>query len=90
MRLQQDLISAMVEGEEVNNEVAKLKRVLGKKGAKIDSLEKELESMKKAKSESKKWVRELERKIGVLEMKEIEERSKRTRIKEEMRKRKEE
>lgn len=49
-RLQQDLISAMVEGEDVNNEVAKLKRILGEKGAKIDSLEKELKSLKNAKS----------------------------------------
>ncbi|CAN6573875.1 unnamed protein product [Malus baccata var. baccata] len=86
-RLQHDLISAMAEGEDANNEVAELKRVLGEKGEKIDSLEKELESLKKAKADSEKRIRELERKIGVLEVKETEEKSKKIRVEEEMRER---
>lgn len=89
-RLQQDLISAMAEGAEANTEVVELKRVLKEKGEKIDSLEKELESLKKAKADSEKRVRELERKIGVLEVKETEEKSKRVRVEEEMRERLEE
>lgn len=89
-RLQQDLISAMAEGAEANTEVVELKRVLEAKGEKIDSLEKELESLKKAKADSEKRVRELERKIGVLEVKETEEKSKRIRVEEEMRERLEE
>ncbi|KAM1016410.1 hypothetical protein ACFX13_046849 [Malus domestica] len=86
-RLQHDLISAMAEGEDANNEVAELKRVLGERGEKIDSLEKELESLKKAKADSEKRIRELERKIGVLEVKETEEKSKKIRVEEEMRER---
>lgn len=89
-RLQQDLISAMAEGAEANTEVVELKRVLEAKGEKIDSLEKELESLKKAKADSEKRVRELERKLGVLEVKETEEKSKRVRVEEEMRERLEE
>lgn len=89
-RLQQDLISAMAEGAEANTEVVELKRVLEAKGEKIDTLEKELESLKKAKADSEKRVRELERKIGVLEVKETEEKSKRIRVEEEMRERLEE
>ncbi|XP_050228399.1 peroxisomal and mitochondrial division factor 2-like [Mercurialis annua] len=77
-RLQHDLVSAMSEGEEANNEVKELKKVIGIK-------EGEIEEIKKEKIEIEKKVRELERKIGVLEMKEIEERSKRVRIEEEMR-----
>ncbi|CAN6571230.1 unnamed protein product [Malus baccata var. baccata] len=86
-RLQQDLISAMAEGEDANHEVAELKRELEEKGEKIDSLEKEVESLKKAKADSEKRVRELERKIGVLEVKETEEKSKKIRVEEEMRER---
>ncbi|KAM5580025.1 peroxisomal and mitochondrial division factor 2-like [Rosa sericea] len=86
-RLQQDLITAMSEGEEANTELAEMKRVVVEKGEKIDGLEKELETLKKLKAESEKRVRELERNIGLLEVKEIEERSKRVRAEEEMRER---
>ncbi|KAL6137204.1 hypothetical protein ACLB2K_062496 [Fragaria x ananassa] len=86
-RLQQDLITAMAEGEDANTELAEVKRVLVEKGEKIDSLEKEIETLKKGKSESEKRVRELERNIGVLEVKETEEKSKRVRAEEEMRER---
>ncbi|KAG8662606.1 peroxisomal and mitochondrial division factor 2 [Manihot esculenta] len=77
-RLQHDLITSMSEGEEANTEISKLKRVLGEKEVK-------LEELKKEKMDSEKKVKELEKKIGVLEVKEIEERNKRVRIEEEMR-----
>ncbi|KAF5732484.1 tropomyosin [Tripterygium wilfordii] len=84
-RLQHDLISAMSDGEEANSELAELKKVLGEKESKLEGLESEVESLKKANAESEKKVRELERKIGILEVKEIEEKSKKIRGEEEMR-----
>ncbi|XP_062105762.1 peroxisomal and mitochondrial division factor 2-like [Humulus lupulus] len=89
-RLQHDLITAMSEGGAASAEVEELKRVLREKEAKIGSIESEVESLKTTKAESEKRVRELERKIGVLEMKEIEEKSKRVRAEEEMREQMEE
>ncbi|PON90690.1 Peroxisomal and mitochondrial division factor [Trema orientale] len=77
-RLQHDLITAMAEGEAASAEAAA-------KGARIEGLESEVESLRAAKAEGEKRVRELERKIGVLEVKEIEERSKRIRAEEETR-----
>ncbi|XP_038900368.1 peroxisomal and mitochondrial division factor 2 [Benincasa hispida] len=84
-RLQHDLISAMNGADEANTEVAELRKFLGEKGVKVAALEEELEALKKAKAESEKKVRELERKVGVLEVKEIEEKSKKVRVEEEMR-----
>ncbi|PON69449.1 Peroxisomal and mitochondrial division factor [Parasponia andersonii] len=77
-RLQHDLITAMAEVDAASAEAAA-------KGARIESLESEVESLRAAKAEGEKRVRELERKIGVLEVKEIEERSKRIRAEEETR-----
>ncbi|KAF2290615.1 hypothetical protein GH714_014707 [Hevea brasiliensis] len=77
-RLQHDLITSMSEGEEANAAISELKSILGEKEVK-------LEELKQEKVETEKKVRELERKIAVLEVKEIEERSRRVRIEEEMR-----
>ncbi|KAJ9147179.1 hypothetical protein P3X46_029369 [Hevea brasiliensis] len=77
-RLQHDLITSMSEGEEANAAISELKSILGEKEVK-------LEELKQEKVETEKKVREFERKIAVLEVKEIEERSRRVRIEEEMR-----
>lgn len=84
-RLQHDLITAMNEGDEASAEVGELKEQLGEKGLKIEELDKEIVSLNKAKAESEKRLRELERNIGVLEMREMEEKSKKLRMEEEMR-----
>ncbi|KAJ4729049.1 peroxisomal and mitochondrial division factor 2-like [Melia azedarach] len=84
-RLQHDLVTAMSEGEEATAEVAELKKVLAENGVKLEGLEKEVDGLKKDKAESEKKVRELERKVGLLEVREMEERSKRLRVEEEMR-----
>ena len=55
------------------------------KESRVESLENELAGLKKVKAESDVRVRDLERKIGVLETKEIEERNKRIRFEEETR-----
>ncbi|KAL4014425.1 hypothetical protein IC575_026627 [Cucumis melo] len=89
-RLQHDLISTMNGADEANTEVERLRKSLGEKGANVTAMEEELEALKKAKAESEKKVRELERKVGVLEVKEIEEKSKKVRVEEEMRDRIEE
>ncbi|KAJ0110406.1 hypothetical protein Patl1_01468 [Pistacia atlantica] len=84
-RLQHDLITAMSEGDEANAEVAELKKSLGEKGVKLEGLEKEIDGLKSEKADSEKKVRELERKVGTLEVRELEEKSKRVRVEEEMR-----
>ncbi|KAK4848619.1 hypothetical protein QYF36_015211 [Acer negundo] len=60
-------------------------KATAEKGEKLDSVEKEIDALKKEKAESEKKVRELERNVGLLEVKEIEEKSKKFRVKEEMR-----
>ncbi|GAV65173.1 hypothetical protein CFOL_v3_08688 [Cephalotus follicularis] len=86
-RLQHDLISTLSEVEEANVEISALKRVLGEKDGKIEVLEREIEGLRKDKADNERKERELERKLGVLEVREIEERSKRIRVEEEMRER---
>lgn len=76
-RLQHDLITSMSDSEEANAAIYELKRALGEKDVKLDELKNEI-------VETEQIVRELERKIGVLEVKESEERSKWVRIEEEM------
>lgn len=63
-RLQHDMISEMSAAEEARADAAELRKALGEKESRVESLE---------------------RKIGVLETKEIEERNKRIRFEEEMR-----
>ncbi|GLU04008.1 hypothetical protein SLE2022_211750 [Rubroshorea leprosula] len=53
-KLQHDLINAMSEGEEANVKVGKLKKELGEKRLKIEDLEREIESLKKAKADCEK------------------------------------
>jgi chromosome segregation ATPase len=77
-RLQHDLISAVSEGDEAHKEVAELKRVVSQK-------EVQIEEVKKEKAETEMKAKELERKVGVLELKEIGEKNKKVRLGEEMR-----
>lgn len=84
-RLQHDLITALTEGEEFNQEILDLKKTVAEKVEKIESVERELEALKKEKAETEKKVRELERKVGVMEMRETEEKSKKMRVEEDMR-----
>ncbi|KAK4743650.1 hypothetical protein SAY87_009962 [Trapa incisa] len=83
-RLQHDLISAMSEGEENGKELAELRIVVEEKGQKVERLELELENLKTGRSESEMKVRDLERKIGVLEVKEIEGKSEKLRLEREL------
>ncbi|TKY57245.1 Peroxisomal and mitochondrial division factor 1 [Spatholobus suberectus] len=72
-------------GEELATKIAELRKVLGEKECRVEFLEKEVAGLKKAKAESEVWFRDLERKIGVMETKEVEERDKRIRFEKEMR-----
>ncbi|GMI86776.1 peroxisomal and mitochondrial division factor 1 [Hibiscus trionum] len=83
-RLQHDLITSMGEIDEVNKEAAGLKRGLEEKATVIESLEKEMDDLKKEKMEIEKKERDLERKLGVLQVREIQERSKNVRIEDKM------
>ncbi|KAI4306022.1 hypothetical protein L6164_029338 [Bauhinia variegata] len=84
-RLQHDSLTEMSASEEARTEVAELRRDLGDKEVKVETLERELDGLRKAKTESEIRVRDLERKLGILEVKEIEERSKKIRVEEDMR-----
>lgn len=83
-RLQHDLISTMSEGEEANKEIAELKTVVDEKGQRVEVLEIELENLKTGRAESEMKVRDLERKIGVLEVREIEGKSEKLRVEREL------
>lgn len=76
-RIQDDLISAVSEVDEAHKEVEELKRVASQKEVRI-------EEMKKEKAETEMKVRGLERKVGILEAKEIEVKNKKARIEEVM------
>lgn len=73
------------EAEEARAEVAELRKVLEERECKVEILEREGRMSKQGNAESEMKVRDLERKVGVLEMKAVEERSKRVRVEEEMR-----
>lgn len=85
VRLQHDAISEMNAAEEARADSAELRRVLAVKESRVMQLEIEVEGLKQAKAESEMKARDFERKIGVLQMKEIEERSKKVRAEEELR-----
>ncbi|XP_031268107.1 peroxisomal and mitochondrial division factor 2-like [Pistacia vera] len=72
-------------GDEASAEVVELKKSLGEKGVKLEGIEKEIDRLKSEKVDSEKKVRELERKVGTLEGRELEEKSKSVRVEEEMR-----
>ncbi|KAE8706763.1 putative Phy rapidly regulated 1 [Hibiscus syriacus] len=84
-RLQHDLITSLSEVDEANKELIRLKGDLEEKGALIERLDREITELKREKVEGEQRERELERKLGVLEVGETEERSKRVRTEEEMR-----
>lgn len=89
-RLQHDSIAEMSAAEEARAEAEELRKLLGDKESRVEYLEKELGGLNQAKAESEQKVRDLEKKIGVLEKKEVEERSKRIRVEEELREKLEE
>lgn len=84
-RLQHDMISEMSAAEEARTDAAELRRVLKEKESRLENLEREVEGLKQGKVDSDMKVRDLERKVGVLEKREIEEKSKKIRVEEEMR-----
>ncbi|OIW11080.1 hypothetical protein TanjilG_22887 [Lupinus angustifolius] len=79
-----------MEIEEMENDVAvmmdvaELREALEERETMVEFLEREVKGMKQVNAEVDMKVRDLERKVGVLEVKEIEERSKRIRIEEEL------
>lgn len=89
-RLQHDLISAMNDAGEANKEVAELRSAAEEKGRRIEGLERELEGLKNGGAESDIKVRELERKIGELEVRESKGRSEKVRAEVELREKVEE
>lgn len=78
-RLQHDLIQAMTEAGDACSAIDDLNKALVEKGARIEALEREVESLKAAKAKSEKREKELERELGVLEAKEVEENRKKVR-----------
>lgn len=89
-RLQHDLISAMNDAEEANKEVAELRSAAEEKGRRIEGLEREVEGFKNSRAETDIKVRELERKIGALEVWESEARSEKVRAEMELKEKLEE
>ncbi|QHN82064.1 hypothetical protein HN51_058743 [Arachis hypogaea] len=75
-RLQYDSISDMRAAEEMMAEAAKLRKLLLEIESKVKLLEREVEFLKKDKSKSKGKIRNLEKKIGALEKKDVDERNK--------------
>ncbi|KAL4337848.1 hypothetical protein HN51_047950 [Arachis hypogaea] len=66
-------------------EAAELRKLLPEMESKVELLEREVEFLKKDKSENEEKTRDLEKKIGALEKKDVDERNKLTRIEEELR-----
>jgi len=71
--------------EEAGSNAAALSSVLEDRERMLVFLERETKILKQLNAESEMKVRDLERRIGVLEVRESEERSKRVRVEEEMR-----
>lgn len=83
--LNYDSVSNKSAAEKARTESAKSRTVLEEKEPMVVDLEWEVEGLKQSMLEIEKKARELEKKIGVLEMKEIEEKSKKIRVEEELR-----
>ncbi|XP_039066540.1 peroxisomal and mitochondrial division factor 1-like [Hibiscus syriacus] len=83
-RLRRDLINSMSATDQSNREAVGLKKELEEKATVIESMEKEMVELKKEKMEIEMKERDLERKLGVLQVREIEERSKNIRTEEKM------
>ncbi|KAL4305109.1 Peroxisomal and mitochondrial division factor [Arachis hypogaea] len=66
-------------------EAAELRKMLLEMESKVELLEREVEFLKKDKSENEEKIRVLEKKIGALERKDVDERNKWTRIEKELR-----
>ncbi|KAK8673632.1 hypothetical protein V6N13_111954 [Hibiscus sabdariffa] len=84
-RLQHDLITSISEADETNKELIRLKGELEEKGSLVERLDREITELNKERVEGEQRERELDRKVGVLEVTETEETSKRVRIEEELR-----
>ncbi|KAE8694363.1 putative Phy rapidly regulated 1 [Hibiscus syriacus] len=83
-RLQHDLITSMREVGEAKQEVTELKNGLEEKTLVIERLRSEISELIKDKVKAEKRGRELETKIGLLEVRVKEERGKKTRVQDEM------
>ncbi|KAK8717157.1 hypothetical protein V6N13_044434 [Hibiscus sabdariffa] len=84
-RLQHDLITSISEVDEANKELIHLKGELEEKGSLIERLDREITELKKERVEGEQRERDLDRKVGVLEVTGTEEMSKRVRIEEDLR-----
>ncbi|KAL4352056.1 hypothetical protein GQ457_06G042540 [Hibiscus cannabinus] len=83
-RLQHDLVTSIREVGEAKQEVIELKRGLEEKALVIERLRSRIAELRKEKVKAEKKGRELETKIGILEVRVKEERGKKTRVQEEM------
>ncbi|KAK8586789.1 hypothetical protein V6N13_085811 [Hibiscus sabdariffa] len=83
-RLQHDLVTSIREVGEAKQEVIELKRGLEEKALVIERLRSKIAELRKEKVKAEKKGRELETKIGILEVRVKEERGKKTRVQEEM------
>ncbi|CAN6823298.1 unnamed protein product [Brassica oleracea] len=84
-KIHEDLVNALRDGDEREVTAAELKKELSEKVESFERFEKEAEGLRKARGEVEKKGRDLERKVGVLEVRLMEERSKKVRAEEEMR-----
>ncbi|KAK8710098.1 hypothetical protein V6N13_145438 [Hibiscus sabdariffa] len=83
-RLQHDLVTSIREVGEAKQEVIELKRGLEEKALVIERLRSRIAELRKEKVKAEKKGRELETKIGILEVRVKEERGKKSRVQEEM------
>ncbi|XP_017629130.1 peroxisomal and mitochondrial division factor 2-like [Gossypium arboreum] len=86
-RLQHDLRTSTREVGEAKKEVIQLKKALEEKALVIERLRHEIAELRKEKVKREKKGRELEAKIGILEVRVTEERGKKSRVQEEMKER---
>ncbi|RID61132.1 hypothetical protein BRARA_E00306 [Brassica rapa] len=84
-KIHEDLVNALRDGDEREVTAAELKKELSEKVESFERFEKEAEGLRKERGEGEKKGRDLERKVGVLEVRLMEERSKKVRAEEEMR-----
>ncbi|CAN8279986.1 unnamed protein product [Cochlearia groenlandica] len=85
MSLQEDLNASLIGVDKTGEEVLELKKALAEKVEKLEVCEKEADLLRKDRAEVEKKVRDFERKIGVFEVREMEEKSKKLRLEEETR-----
>lgn len=85
VKIYEDFVNVLRDGDEREVMVVELKKELLEKVESFERFEKEVEGLRKVRGEGEKKGRDLERKVGVLEVRLMEERSKKVRVEEEMR-----